>query len=91
MPSRFIAAFYVYAFAALGVLLLAVPWSAAWDAATAVYMPTPIGSWLRSGFVRGFISGLGALDLLAAWGQAREFLRVGREDDPLAPGAGRPR
>jgi len=91
VPSRFIAAFYVYAFAALGVLLLAVPWSAAWDAATAVYMPTPVGAWLRSGFVRGFISGLGALDLFAAWGQARDFLRATDGDAPAAPGPGSPR
>jgi hypothetical protein len=65
----------VYAFAALGVFLVAVPWSPVWDSATAAYLPTVAGPWLRSGFVRGLVSGLGALNLAAAWSEALAFLR----------------
>jgi hypothetical protein len=65
----------VYAFAALGVFLIAVPWSPVWDSATAAYLPTVAGPWLRSGFVRGFVTGLGGLNVLAAWSEALAFLR----------------
>lgn len=74
MPSRLQTALYVYAFAALGVFLIAVPWSPVWESATAAYLPTSAGTWLRSGFARGFVSGLGALNLAAAWAEARAFL-----------------
>ena len=74
MLSRLQTAFLVYAFAALGVFLVVAPWSPLWDASTAGYLPTRVGPWLRSGFVRGLVSGLGALDLFAAWGEARSLL-----------------
>lgn len=74
MTSRIQSALLVYAFAALGVFLLAVPWSPVWDVSTAGYVPTPVGPWLRSGFVRGLVSGLGLLNLRAAWGEARSLL-----------------
>jgi hypothetical protein len=73
--SRLQSALHVYVFAALGVFLIVVPWSAAWDNATAPYLSTWAGSWPRSGFVRGLISGLGGLNLLAAWGEARAVLQ----------------
>jgi hypothetical protein len=73
--SRLQSALHVYVFAALGVFLIVVPWSTAWDNATAPYLSTWAGSWPRSGFVRGLISGIGGLDLLAAWGEARAVLQ----------------
>jgi hypothetical protein len=75
LPSRIQTALHVYAFAALGVFLIAVPWSPVWDSATAPYLPTLAGSWLRSGFLRGLVSGLGGLNLVVACLEAREFLR----------------
>jgi len=75
LPSRLQTALHVYAFAALGVFLIAVPWSPVWDSATAAYLPTVAGPWLRSGFARGLVSGLGALNVAAAWGEALTFLR----------------
>lgn len=74
MLTRLQTAFLVYAFAALGVFLIVAPWSPFWDASTAGYLPTSVGSFLRSGFLRGFVSGLGVLDLAAAWGEARSLL-----------------
>lgn len=86
--SRLRKALEVYAFAALGLFLIVVPWSPVWHSATAAYLPTMLGSWLRSGFARGLVSGLGALDLIAALGEAREFLRdlhPGDGDEGLRP------
>ena len=82
MPSRLQIALQVYAFAALGVFLLAVPWSPFWDSATAAYLPTALGPWVRSGFIRGFISGLGGLNVAVACLEAREFLRPPASDPP---------
>ncbi len=77
MTSRIQTAFLVYVFAALGVFLLMVPWSPLWDTATAGFLPTPLGPWLKNGFARGLISGLGALNFVAAWNEARELLWPG--------------
>ena len=74
MTSRLQTAFFVYLFAALGVFLLAAPWSPLWEASTSGYLPTAAGTWLRSGFVRGLVSGLGGLNLAAAWSEARALL-----------------
>ena len=74
MSSRLQTAILVYAFAALGVFLSVAPWSPIWEASTAGYLPTLAGPWLRSGFVRGFVTGLGALNLVAAWSEARALL-----------------
>ncbi len=64
--SRLSAALGVYLFGGLGVFLVAVPWTAIWDEATLVFVPTAIGTWIRAGWFRGLVSGLGALDLLVA-------------------------
>lgn len=80
MTSRLQTAFLVYAFAALGVFLVVAPWSPVWESSTAGYLPTAAGSWLRSGFVRGLVSGLGGLNLAAAWSEARFLLRPNAPD-----------
>jgi hypothetical protein len=67
----------VYVFAALGVFLVVAPWSPLWDTTTAGYLSTRIGPWLRSGFLRGLVSGLGALNFIAAWNEARSLLWPG--------------
>jgi hypothetical protein len=74
LSSRLQTALFVYVFAALGVFLLVAPWSPLWETSTAGYLATPLGPWLRSGFVRGLISGLGALNFVAAWNEARSLL-----------------
>jgi hypothetical protein len=56
----------VYAFGVLGIFLLAVPWTAVWTHVTLALVPTPFGPWVRSGWLRGAVSGLGLLDLLVA-------------------------
>lgn len=83
--SRLQTALHVYVFAALGLFLILVPWSPVWHAATLPYLPTSAGPWLRSGFLRGLISGLGALNVLAALSEARELLVAVRGGDRRAP------
>ena len=70
----------MYAFAAVGVFLVAVPWSNVWNSATAGFLATPAGPWLRSGFLRGLVSGLGILNLRAAWAEAKSLLWPGGGD-----------
>ena len=74
MTSRLQTAFLVYVFAALGVFLVVAPWSPLWETSTVGYLPTPLGPWIRSGFLRGLVSGLGALNFVAAWNEARSLL-----------------
>lgn len=66
MQSSIGAAFSLYAFAALGLFLLVAPWTPAWTQATYALLPGSVGRWVLSGWVRGIVSGLGALDLLIA-------------------------
>ena len=82
MRSRLQTAFIVYLFAALGVFLVVAPWSPLWEASTAGYLATPLGPWLRSGFSRGLISGVGLLNLSAAWGEAKALLWPAPGDGP---------
>lgn len=85
MQPRVRAAVSLYVFATLGVFLLAAPWSAIWDFATSFLLPTSLGGWIRSGWARGAVSGLGALDLLAAIQEVdrlRKILGGGTQLDP---------
>ncbi len=56
----------LYTFAMLGMFLLVTPWTPIWDRATLSLLPAAAGAWARSGWVRGSVSGLGVLDLVAA-------------------------
>jgi len=66
LQSRIGTALLLYVFAALGVFLLVVPWTAAWTQAISALLPPPAGRWALSGWVRGCASGMGALDLALA-------------------------
>lgn len=57
----------VYAFVCLGVFLAVAPWSAIYEYAVPLSTaPTRAGAWLRTGWVRGLITGVGLLDLYVA-------------------------
>jgi hypothetical protein len=67
-----------------GLLLVLVPWSAFWDRN---YFSETL-PWLRqlmaNGFVRGAVSGLGVLNLIAAIGELVDmFAGRGDRDHPL--------
>jgi hypothetical protein len=71
--DRIRTALALYAFGALGMFLLAVPWTPVWDQVTRTLLPEALGGWARSGWVRGAVSGLGALDLVTAAKEARSL------------------
>ena len=87
MDSRIRSALALYAFAVLGLFLLMAPWTPIWTRATIALAPTPAGPWVGSGWTRGLVSGLGALDLAVAFQVLRELWngmqsRAGESDGP---------
>jgi len=70
LPARIRTALLAYVFGVLGAFLLAAPWSPLWDFATLSVAQYALGPWVRSGWVRGAVSGLGALDLWVALQEA---------------------
>jgi hypothetical protein len=83
LAARIRTVLLAYVFGVLGAFLLAVPWSPLWDYATLSVAQYAVGPWVRSGWVRGAVSGLGALDLFVALQEAGllwQSLRGGRVD-----------
>jgi len=76
LDPRIRSALALYAFAALGIFLLVAPWTPIWTRATIALAPTPAGAWVTSGWLRGLVSGLGALDLVVALQVLRELWRA---------------
>ena len=72
MTSRISAALLLYAFAILGLFLVLAPWTPLWATVAYGWLPDPFEGWMLSGWIRGVVTGLGALDLLVA-------LQVGKE------------
>ncbi len=76
--ERIGAAMSLYAFGALGVFLLTVPWTPIWEHVALGLLPQPTGAWLASGWVRGAVSGLGVLNLVTAARDAGAWWRTVR-------------
>ena len=85
MESRIHTAVNLYVLCTLGVFLTVAPWSAVWDGATAVASASGWGAWLRSGWVRGLVTGIGGLNLAAAAREIRSLWTSYKDD----PGPGR--
>ncbi len=83
MALRIPFALGAYVFGTLGVFLLAAPWSAIWETATISLLPTAWGGIARAGWLRGFVSGLGLLNLAVA---AADGLRLWRSLGTPPPG-----
>ena len=79
MESRLRSALSLYAFTVLGIFLLFAPWTPVWGQAAAL-LPEALGAWAQSGWLRGVVSALGALDLLVAAQVARELWGSMRAD-----------
>ena len=56
---------YVAFFFEVGLLLIVLPWSAFWERNYFVFLWPAIKPWLTNNFVRGGITGLGAVNLFA--------------------------
>ena len=89
MDSRIRTALMLYAFGVVGLFLLVAPWTGVWSQAIVGLLPTRLGRLVLSGWARGVVSGLGALNLAVAFQVAIELWReMHREGRP--PGAGSP-
>jgi len=81
-------------FLEVGFLLLVVPWSSYWDRNFFAQSWPPLHAVLTSNYVRGAVSGLGVVNVLAAVGEIAEIFS-GRSSTsgppgPIAPPASEP-
>jgi hypothetical protein len=67
----------LYVFLVLGLFLSVAPWTPVWYEATVLLLPTRFGAPLQQGWVRGLVSAVGILDLLAAASVGLELVRSG--------------
>jgi len=89
LDSRIRTALLLYAFAIVGLFLLVAPWTGVWSQALVGLLPTRVGRIALGGWVRGVVSGLGALNLAVAFQMAIELWReMHRADRP--PDTGNP-
>jgi hypothetical protein len=58
---------YVAFFLEVGLLLIVVPWSAFWERNYFVAAWPPLGALATNNFVRGAVSGLGIVNLVAGF------------------------
>jgi hypothetical protein len=75
LDARIPKALGLYAFVVLGIFLLLAPWTPIWEEATRALLPAKVQSWTGTGWVRGAISGLGALNLLVAFQVGLDLVR----------------
>jgi hypothetical protein len=87
LQPRIGVALSLYAFGALGLFLLVAPWTPAWTQATFALLPRPVARWVLTGWARGIVSGLGALDLAIAAQLGVELWKQLRGDEQKKGGA----
>ncbi len=71
----------LYVFLVLGVFLAVAPWTPVWYEATVLLLPTRFGAPAQQGWVRGLVSAVGVLDLVAAVSAALDLFRTEPEED----------
>lgn len=79
--SRIHSALALYAFLIVGLFLFVAPWTPVWSRAMLGLLPTSAGRIALSGWARGFVSALGALNLLVALQVAVELWAALRRSD----------
>jgi hypothetical protein len=50
----------------MGLLLVLLPWSSFWDRNYFAELVPTLGAWITNNYVRGAVTGLGVVNLLAA-------------------------
>lgn len=80
MMPLLLAAFFLE----VGFVLLVVPWSSYWDRNFFAQSWPPLHALLTSNYVRGAISGLGIINVLAAVGEIAELFE-GRASATVTP------
>ncbi len=76
-------------FLEVGFILLVVPWSSYWDRNFFALSWPPLQALVTSNYVRGAVSGLGVVNVLAAVGEIADIFS-GRAATPSAPPAAEP-
>jgi len=71
----------LYVFLVLGLFLAVAPWTPVWYEATVLLLPTRFGAPAQQGWVRGLVSAVGILDLLAAGSAGLDLFRSGAAKD----------
>ena len=66
MDSRIRSTLLLYTYSVLGIFLLVAPWTPVWEHAAHGLLPEAVQPWALSGWIRGIVSGLGAVDLAVA-------------------------
>jgi hypothetical protein len=78
-------------FLEVGAVLLVVPWTGYWDRNYFASVLPLVHSFITNNFVRGAVSGLGVLNLLAGIVELTALFLAGRSDDaPAVPTVTRP-
>ncbi|TDI48150.1 MAG: hypothetical protein E2P01_05740 [Acidobacteria bacterium] len=73
----------LYVFLVLGLFLAVAPWTPVWYEVTVLLLPTRFGAPLQQGWVRGLVSAVGVLDLLAAGSAGLDLVRSGSKRDDV--------
>ena len=83
---------YVAFFLEVGLLLIVLPWSAFWEHNYFAAAWPPLQRMLTNNFVRGAVTGLGLVNLVAGFAElARVFAaRPSSRDVSMPDGTGRP-
>jgi hypothetical protein len=77
--SRLAQVFSILSSLLVGIVLLAAPWTSLWDANYLLQPHAGIRALLLSPVTRGAVSGLGLVNILLAFHEARQFLSGGSE------------
>jgi len=89
VEARIRSALTLYSFLVLGLFLLVAPWTPVWSRAMVGLLPTAVGKYAMGGWLRGVISGLGAINLAVALQVGVELWRGMRERGRSETVAGR--
>jgi len=77
-------------FLEVGAVLLVVPWTAYWDQNYFASLLPLAHSFITNNFVRGAVSGLGVLNLLAGIVELTALFLASRSEAPAVPPVTRP-
>jgi ABC-type transport system involved in cytochrome c biogenesis permease subunit len=66
-----------------GLVLLIIPWSIYWEQNYFVQALPAVQAFITNDFVRGAVSGLGVVNLLAGFREIRTFLTTPRIQEPI--------
>ncbi len=68
----------------IGFVLIVVPWSAFWDRNYFAQVAPPLGALITNNFVRGAVSGLGVINILAGLAELVSMVLARTADRPAS-------